>query len=620
MSSPTIDPLSILADRFRAAIARAFPQLPADIDPLIAPGKQPEFGDYQCNAAMPLSKRLGEKPRDVAARIVAQLDLSGVALAPTEKSIAGPGFINILLDPDALSRLLLNLGSPSLGIQPAATAQTVIVDLMGVNLAKQMHVGHLRSPVIGDAIARTFERLGHRVIRQNHVGDWGLPIAMVTARLIRTKANLDRLTLDDLDAAYKAAQAECKRDAAGLEAARKYGMGPKALAELEEQVAGATEAFNDARQTLIKLQAHEPATFAVWKRIADVTMSVCIAACKRLHVKVTEEHSAGESSYAEELAPMVQDLIARGIAEEDQGALIVRLDTPEWGGIKEPCLIRKSDGGFLYATTDICAVRRRVQKLLAERIVYVIDSRQNLHIRQFAAASKRAGYTLNPRTGADAVIEHAAFGAVLGEDGTPFKTRSGDNVNLESLIQESVDRAMAAVKSRSPELPEDDLRAAAEAIGVAAMKYADLCNDRVRDYMFSFDRMLAFEGNTGPYLLYALVRVRSISGKAQQKGVSDAWRRAPISLGTAQEKQLALTLLRYPAVVAGVADSLEPHRLCQYAYELAVAYSGFYEHCPALKEGVPESVRDSRLNLSDLTGRVLADVLEILGIPTLERM
>jgi arginyl-tRNA synthetase len=352
--SAAIDPLAILADRFRAAIREAFPAVEGEVDPLITAAKQPEFGDFQSNVAMSLSKRVGQNPRQVAAAIVAQAKVEDVAEPLTEKSIAGPGFINIRLKAEALAAYLMRLDSPNLGLEPVASPQTIVVDLMGVNLAKQMHVGHLRSPIIGDAIARMFERLGHKVVRQNHVGDWGLPIAMVTARLMRLadagKINLDRITLNDLDTAYKAAQAECQRDMAGLEAVKKYGLGPKALAELEEQVNGATEAFLAARQTLINLQAKEPKTFAVWQKIYEVTMKVCLDVCKTLLVHVTSEHNAGESSYADELAPMIEDLTSRGIAELDQGALIVRLDTPpydaaggrkaEFEAIKEPCLVR----------------------------------------------------------------------------------------------------------------------------------------------------------------------------------------------------------------------------------------------------------------------------------------
>jgi arginyl-tRNA synthetase len=432
------------------------------------------------------------------------------------------------------------------------------------------------------------------------------------------KIDLNKVTLDDLDSAYKLAQFECQRDMGALEAVKKYGLGPKALAECEAQVEGATEKFLAARATLIKLQAKDPETFAVWKIIQKVTMDVCIAACKRLHVNVTEEHSAGESSYADELAPMVAELEASGVAEHGQGALIVRLEAPEYGSIKEPCLIRKTDGGYLYATTDVAAIRRRVQKLKADRIVYSIDARQNLHLRQVFGASKKAGYAKNPISGTDAIMEHAAFGSVLGEDGRPFKTRSGESVPLASLLEQTVSRATTAVRLRNLDFTDQECREIAENVGMAALKYSDLSNDRVRDYIFSFDRMLAFEGNTGPYLLYALVRTKNIFRKGAEMNIGEGWKSVLPRVVEPAEKNLAIALLKYPAVVRSVADSLEPHRLCQYLFELAGYFSTFYDHCPTLKsEG---EVRDGRLRLCYLTGRVLQDGLATMGIPSVERM
>lgn len=632
MAQAPLDPLALLRARFAEAIARAFPQLAHEpIDPQVIASKQPQLADFQCNAAMGLGKRVGMSPRDAAQKIVAVLDVSGVAEPVTPASIAGPGFINVRLSTSALEQALIAMARDrALGVPSASTPQTVVVDLMGVNLAKQMHVGHLRSPVIGDAMARVLERLGHRVIRQNHVGDWGLPIAMVTARLMRLRdagrLDLAKLTLDDLDVAYRAAQAECQRDAAGLEAARRWHHGPKALAELEEQVAGATERFLEARRVLVDLQRKEPATYAVWQRIYAVTMAACLEVCELLGVRLSDADSAGESSYADELAPMVDDLVARGIAQPDQGALIVRLDdpparadgTPLFDLIKEPCLIRKSDGGYLYATTDICAVRRRVQRLGAHRAIYAVDARQNLHLRQVFAAATKAGYATRA-DGSIARLEHAMFGSVLGEDGKPFKTRSGENVKLADLLRETFARAQAAVRERNPDLDEQQSALVARGVGIAALKYADLSTDRVKDYVFSFDRMLAFEGDTGPYLLNALVRIKSIFRKAAEKGVGDAWRGAGFAIAAPQEKTLALALLRYPAALLATGESLQPHRLCQYLFEVAGAYASFYEACPVLT--APDAAtRDARLALCDLTARVLEDGLASLGIPSVDRM
>lgn len=617
----SFDPVQILHDRFAAAIAAAFPEHAGGAaDPVITPSKNPKFGDFQANGAMPLGKIIGKSPREAAAAIVKSVDLGDIAEPLSDASIAGPGFINITLKNTALARLLDRLDSTALGLDPVqgAEKQTIVVDLCGVNLAKQMHVGHLRAVIIGDAVARVFERMGHTVIRQNHVGDWGLNIAMVTARLIELEKRgerIDKLDLDRLERLYKAAQKECSADERGLAMVEKYNLGPKALAEIGTQVQEAREHLAGAKNTLVKLQAHDPATVAVWKRIADLTMDACLATCKRLGANVTAEASAGESSYAEELAPLVADLIARGITQESEGALVIRVE-----GFAEPCIIRKSDGGFLYATTDLAGIRRRVQRFGADRVVYCVDARQGLHFRLAFAAAHRAGFDVAPGHASPSSLEHAAFGMVLGQDGKPYKTRSGENVKLSDLLDEAVERAAAAVAEKNPDLSAEERTRIAEAVGVAAIKYVDLSNDRIKDYVFDFDRMLAFEGNTGPYLLYALVRIRSIFRKAGS-GMSALRADAPaaITIATPEEKTLALTLLRYPGVVRGVAASLEPHRLCQYLFDLAGAFSSFFTNCPVL-QAPDEATKRSRLRLCAITERVLADGLSMLGIPTLDRM
>ncbi len=610
----TIDPAEILSARLTEAIREAFGI--ENADPLVGPARNPKFGDFQSNAAMPLGKQLGKNPREVAAAIVEKADLGDLAEPLTAESIAGPGFINITLRPAALAGLLEALDTPDLGVPAPEAPETVVVDLCGVNLAKQMHVGHLRSNVIGDAVARVFERLGHTVIRQNHVGDWGLPIAMVTAKLKSEsdagRLDLDTLDLETLNRLYREAQMECAADRRGLAAAKKFDLGPKALAELEEQVAGAEEALAHAKDTLVRLQTHDPEIEAIWRRIERTTMKVCLDVCARLNTKVTDEASAGESSYATELAGIVSDLESRGVAEESDGALVVRVE-----GIGEPCLIRKRDGGFLYATTDLAAIRRRVQEMHADRVVYCVDARQALHFRQVFGASLKAGYADRPGAG-PARLEHAAFGTVLGEDNKPLKTRSGENIKLDDLLSEGVDRAEAAIRERYG--THDDARATAEAIGIAAIKYADLQTERSKDYVFSFDRMVSFEGNTGPYLLYARARINRIFDKAREKGVdADASASAPLLLDAEEEKTLALLLLRTPQVLRGVAESLEPHRLCAHLYDLAVAFSRFYDRCPVLGAD-DDASRLSRLRLCGLTRRVLTDGLETLGLPLVDRM
>lgn len=629
-ASPLIDPAALLRGRFTAAVAAAFPELArGPIDPGVTASRHPKFGDFQCNAAMPLAKSLGRPPREVAAEIVRHARLEDIAEPLTPASIAGPGFINITLRPEALAAMLAALDGPDLGLPPAGESarQTIVVDLCGVNLAKQMHVGHLRATVIGDTLARVLERLGHRVIRQNHVGDWGLPIAMVTARVARLarqgRLDLDALTLDDLDAHYKAAKRESEPDEAGLRAAERWGMGPKALAELRAQVESARQCEAEGKATLLALQRHDPATVAIWQRLSDITLRSCLEICRRLNADVRPEHSAGESAYAEELAPMVEDLVRRGVAVEDRGALVIRLEEE---GIAEPCLVRKSDGGFLYATTDLAAIRHRVQRLGAERVIYCVGAPQMLHFRQVFAAARKAGYTRlpgpTPQPPRQARLEHAAFGSILGEDGKMFKSRSGESVRLAETLDEAEDLALRSVTAKNPDLPAEERRRIARAVAVAAIRYADLSSERTKDYVFSFARMLAFEGDTGPYLLYALVRIRSIFRKAVERfgpGVMGAARGAPFNPAHPAEKALALTLTRYPGVVHEVAATLEPHRLCHLLYELAGAFSAFFDACPVLAAPDP-ATRHSRLRLCALTERVLADALSTLGIPLVDRM
>ncbi len=617
----SFDPVQLLADRFREALATAVPEV-HDPDPVITPSRNPKFGDFQSNAAMGIGKRLGKQPRDVAQTIVEAVNVEDIAEPITPASIAGPGFINITLKPEAIAGLLGKLDTPTLGIDPPADPERVVVDVCGVNLAKQMHVGHLRSSVIGDCIARVFERQGYDVVRQNHVGDWGLPIAMVVTKLIEESAagriDLATLTLDELDRLYKLAQLECSADKKGLEAARKWWSHPKAIAELEAQVEGASAAMTRAKETLVRLQSQDPETVAVWQRIFDVTMRACLATCARLHTRITNDATAGESSYAGELKELVRELEASEITEHSDGALVIRND-----GIEEPTIIRKADGGFLYATTDMAAIRRRVQTIGASRVVYCVDARQSLHFKQVFASAVRAGYATHD--GVPARLEHAAFGMILGPDRKPFKTRSGQNVKLADLLDEAVERAATKLDEMKQEqpgsvlhgMPQDELARIAEVVGIAAIKYADLSNERIRDYVFEFDRMIQFEGNTGPYLLYALARIRSIFRNAQEQGVAIG--DGPFAIGEPAEKTLALTLLRYPGVMDSVGESIEPHRLCTYLYDLASAYSAFYQQCPVLKaQDAP--TRDARLRLCSLTERVLEDGLSVLGIQTLDRM
>ncbi len=617
-SNPTLDPASVLDGRLRDAIHAAVPDLPFEqIQTHITPSRQPKFGDFQSNCAMPIAKRFKMQPRELAAKIIEHLDVSGLAEPVSEANIAGPGFMNLTLLPAAVSEALDAMDNDQLGIVAPDSPPTVVVDVCGVNLAKQMHVGHLRSTVIGDAIARLYERMGYTVIRQSHVGDWGLPIAMVVEQLIRIEdagTDLSGISLGELNAMYKKVQAACKAETRALELIQKIGGHPKAEIELNERIADANASMDKAKARLVALQSGDERSVQVWQRIYDLTMEACISTCKRLHTKITGEHSAGESTYRDELAPLVQDLIDRGIAVEDDGALVVKCD-----GIKEPTIIRKRDGGFLYATTDLAAIKRRVSELGGDIVVYCVDSRQGLHFKQVFAAAHKAGYDQNA-SGARSKLVHAMFGTVLGEDNKPLKSRSGENLNLTDLLDEAVTRALATVAEKNPDMPEAERAVISEAVAMAAVKYADLSTERIKDYVMSFDRMLAFEGDTGPYLLYALVRVRSIFRKAQELGIdTSAISDAPFKLIEPSEKALALMLLRYPSVIEGAGQSCEPNRLCSFVYSLASAYSSFFDKCPVLKND-DETLRSSRLRLCALTGRVLSDALETLGIPTVERM
>ena len=578
-----------------------------DPDPQIRITQNRQFGDFQSNVAMGLAKALGRNPRQVAQAIIEELDVNDICDPP---EIAGPGFINLRFRSDALAAMLADLDTEALGVAAIEGEHVVVLDLVGVNVAKQMHVGHLRSSIIGDALVRVLSRVGYDVIPQNHLGDWGLQIAMVLTSLREQKVDLDTLTIEDLESAYRDANLACKADERALATAQRLNAGPHRIAECVEQVAGAREAADNAKRTLVRLQSGDPEIVADWQRIIRVTLDACYNVFGMLDLGVTSEHERGESFYRDRLRSVVDDLLAAGIAEEDAGAVIVRFPDEE-----SPMIIRKSDGGYLYATTDLAAVRYRVQDLHAERVIYVVDARQKEHFRKVFSAVRMAGWDRVPTSGKPSDLQHAAFGTVCGPDGRPLKTRSGENVRLKDLLEEAIRRAAVIVEEKNPALTEDEKLEVATAVGVGCVKYADLSTHMSRDYVFDWDRMLAFEGNTGAYLQNQYVRIRSIGRKAPEDvDLTEAFR-----IEAAAEKDLALNLLRYPTVVKQVADALEPHRMCQFLYDLAQSFSVFYEQCPVLK---PESqdLRDPRLRLCNLTARVLADGLHLLGIRTLERM
>ncbi len=590
----TTGPVEVLTAVLRDAIAAVLGERDAaaagDIDPQVRPSQNSKFGDFQANFAMRLGKQIDRNPRELAQQVAEALDdrFTQVAEAP---EVAGPGFINITLKNEAVAGMLDAMDTETLGVRNDPDTHAVVIDLCAVNIAKQMHVGHLRSTIIGDALARVFERLGRTVFRENHLGDWGLPIAMVLHHLREAGTNLDTLELIDLDRAYRTAQTRGKDD---------------------------PETIDAAKQTLVKLQHGDPDLDRDWRKLIDCTLRALYEALELLNVKLGPENNRGESFYRDRLDGVIKAYRESGLAQEDDGALVVPFADRE-----RPLLIQKSDGGFLYATTDLAAIRFRTAELNADRVIYVVDARQRDHFRDVFDAVRLMGWDAT-KDGARAELHHVAFGSVLGPDKTPLKTRSGENVTLRQLLDEACERGMLEVKQRANDpkapthgLPDEALASIGRMVGIGAIKYADLSNDLVRDYVFDMNRMVAFDGDTGPYLQYAHARICSIFAKS---GVDEAsLDDAPLAISQDAEKQLALKLLQYGGVVADVARSLEPHRLCAYLYDLANAYSTFYEQCPVLKAET-ERIRSTRLRLCRLMRRVLADGLELLGIEAPRQM
>ena len=579
------DPVQALTRRFQAALAAALGAEHAATDPSL---RRSAHADYQANVAMALGKRLGRPPREVAQTILDHLDVADLC---SRTEIAGPGFINLHLRDDYLARELADTATGDrLGL-PSPPPETVVIDYSSPNVAKEMHVGHLRSTVIGDALARTLEALGHRVIRQNHLGDWGTPFGMLIEHLIDLGAASGapgdaELAIRDLDEFYREARAKFDAD----------------------------PAFADrARRRVVLLQGGDEPTLALWRRLIAASTRYFDAVYRRLGVTLTDRDIAGESLYNPELPRVIAELQQQGLARESDGALCV---FPPGFTNKEghplPLIIRKQDGGYGYATTDLAALRYRLSTLGATRVLYVVGAPQNQHLTMIFQTARQAGWLSPP-----ARAEHIAFGSVLGPDKKMFKTRSGGTIKLMELIDEAIERASKVVRDKNPELDPAAADAVARAVGLGAVKYVDLSSDRIKDYIFDWTRMLAFDGNTAPYLMYAHARIRSIFRKTE--GEAEAGTPADIVLREPAERALALELLRFGAVVTEVGDTLEPHRLCVYLYELAGAFTGFYEKCPVLR-APDEASRRSRLALCDLSARVLARGLDLLGIEAPERM
>ena len=585
--------VSQLEKPFRAAISAA---LGVDADPLLTVAQNEKFGDYQSNAAMGLSKVLSDKtgqktnPRAVAEQIKAKLDLAGVA---DEISIAGPGFINVRLSPAWLSRQLRIVGTDErMGIERTTNPQKIVVDYSGPNIAKQMHVGHLRSTIIGDAIVRVLSFQGNNVIRQNHVGDWGLQMGMVTFAVKRAglEGNLTTVDLDTLEALYKKITGEVKENA-----------------PLRLEIIEATR----------KLQQAPKDQLTVWQHARAITLATAQGLYDRLDVLLNEQDVRGESAYSDDYDAMVSSLRNEGAAVETDGA--VGIFPPGFTNKENeprPFIIQSRDGTYQYPTFDLAALRFRVQNLHVQRIVYTHDNRQAEHFEMLFAVARMLHW-------ADGVqLEYAPFGTMLGEDGKPFKTRTGGTVKLKDLLDEAEERALNVVKQKNEErpddlrLPEEKLAPIAHSVGIGAVKYSDLSKDRTSDYMFSWDKMLSFDGNTAPYLQYAYARIASIFRKAGGSGAV-ALNLIP-QLESPFEQSLAKHALRMQEIVNLVSRELKPHYLCTYLYELAGKFSSFYENCEVLKSEEP--TRSSRLLLIDITRRTLGLGLDLLGIEHPEQM
>ena len=564
---------SLLGQRVSEALAAAGA---VDAPPVVGPATRPEFGNYQANGVMGAAKRLGTNPRALAERVLAELDLDGIA---NRVEIAGPGFINIHLEPGFIAAQL-DTEQPLL--EPTTSPITVVVDYSAPNLAKEMHVGHLRSTIIGDAVARVFAILGHRVIRQNHVGDWGTQFGMLIAHLEEIGANSEQLA--DLEVFYRAAKVRFDDD--------------QAFAQR-------------ARSQVVALQSGEPGVRAAWQRFIDISLNHCETIYQRLGVQLTRDDVRAESSYNDDLGEIVSRLDDAGLLTRSDGADCVFLDQfTGKDGLPLPVIVRKSDGAYLYATTDLAAARYRCQALHADRVLYFVDARQSLHFQQVFAVAAKAGFVTQ-----SCELEHHPFGSMLGPDGRPFRTRAGGVIKLADLLDEARQRAERLVRTKNPELSEAQIHTIAEAVGIGAVKYADLSKSRTTDYVFDWDQMLSFDGNTAPYLQYAHTRINSMF---QRGGLELGSLSGHATLDEPAERDLGALLIRFQEIVDQVARDAFPHHLCSYLVDVAARYMQFYESCPVLSQEEP--IRTSRLLLSQRTADVLETGLGLLGIKTVERM
>lgn len=582
------DPAAVLSQRLVAALGEVSADA-AGTDPVVRPSDR---ADFQANGVMGLAKRLGTNPRELAQRVVDAVDLDGIASI----EIAGPGFLNLTLDDDFLGRTIGELiGTDDLGLATAEDHQRVVIDYSAPNVAKEMHVGHLRSTVIGDALVRILEARGDTVIRQNHVGDWGTPFGMLIEHLIDLgeEGAIAELALGDLNEFYR--QARVSFDG--------------------------SEAFADrARARVVALQAGAPETLRLWQILVDLSAEYFQSVYDRLGVRLTVDDLAGESMYNDLLADVVTDLDAAGLLVTSDGARCVfPSGFTNREGEPLPLIVQKGEGGYGYATTDLAAIRYRINGLEADRLLYVVGTTQTEHLAMVFAVARAAGWLTDATE-----VDHVGFGSVLGEDNKLMKSRSGESLKLSDLLDEAVTRAAAIIEEKNPDLDDAERAKVARAVGIGAVKYADLSSDRTRDYTFSFDRMLAFEGNTAPYLQYVVARVRSILRKARAEGVAVPGENGAalpgiVGVDEPAERALALALVAFDRVVADTARSAQPHRLCTYLFELAQAFTRFYEAAPILKAAT-DAQRHDRLALAIGTERVMVRGLGLLGIDAPQRM
>jgi arginyl-tRNA synthetase len=575
-----VDPLQLLADRLRSAF-EAVAGRPG-VDPVVRPS---EHADVQANGALPLAKELGRPPREVAQAVLDAADLSGLASAA---EIAGPGFVNVTFDPAWIAGLTTAVATDArLGVPAATERERVIVDYSAPNVAKEMHIGHLRTTVIGDALVRVLDFLGHDVVRENHIGDWGRPFGMLIEHLVDIGAeSAARLGVGDLDAFYR-------------EATTKFADDDEFRAR--------------ARQRVVLLQSMDEETIGLWRSLVAQSARHWNEVYGKLGVLLTDDDLAGESRYDALMPEVVERLRAAGLLRESDGAEVVfPPGFTNREGEPLPLIVRSRAGAFTYATSDLACIVDRVERVGATRLLYVVGAPQGQHLAMVFAVAEMAGWLVPP-----ARAEHVAFGNVLGADRKMLKSRSGEPVRFIDVIDEAIERGRAAVAEKNPDLPAEQQEAVGRAVGIGALKYADLSTDRIRDYVFDWERMLSFDGNTAPYLQYAHARICSIFRRAgiDRTSVRDT---VPTFIES-EERALALRVLGFAAAVEETAERSSPHRLCTYLYELASDFTDFYEHCPVLR--APDAgTRASRLALSDVTARVLAQGLQLLGIAAPEQM